>query len=73
MFAGAFKNVSNKIQIIFFKIYVMAPICMCMYVYETGTETDRFWKMTYGPDVENIELTIHLYNHNKPKDKKRVK
>ena len=38
-----------------------------------GTETDRFWKMKYGQEMEKIEITVHFYNHNKPKDKKRSK
>ena len=34
-----------------------------------GTVTDTFWKFMY----ENIEITLHFYNHNKPKDKKTSK
>ena len=36
-----------------------------------GTECDRMWKVMFGQNGQNIELTIHFYNHNKPKDKKQ--
>ena len=36
----------------------------------TGTESDRIWKITY---INNMEITLHFYNHNKPKDKKQSK
>ena len=32
-----------------------------------GTETDRLWKIVY---TQNTEITVHFYDHNKPKDKK---
>ena len=38
-----------------------------------GTEVDRIWKIRYGLGEENIEITLHFYNHNKPKDKKTSK
>ena len=34
-----------------------------------GTECDRVWKTVY----DQCELTVHFYNHNKPKDKKQSK
>ena len=36
---------------------------------ENGVECDRMWKIIY----QNIELTLHFYNHNKPKAKKQSK
>ena len=36
-----------------------------------GMETDRIWKIIYGPLLGKIEITLHFYNHNKPKDKKQ--
>ena len=27
----------------------------------------------YGPEVAKMEITLHFYNHNKPKDKKQSK
>ena len=39
-------------------------------VANTGTESDRIWKITY---INNMEITLHFYNHNKPKDKKQSK
>ena len=36
----------------------------------TGTESDRIWKITY---INNMDITLHFYNHNKPKDKKQSK
>ena len=38
-----------------------------------GTECDRLWKIMFGQNGRNIEITIHFYNHNKPKDKKQSK
>ena len=38
-----------------------------------GTECDRMWKVIFGQNGQNIELTIHFYNHNKLKDKKQSK
>ena len=38
-----------------------------------GTESDRHWKVRFGQDEQNIELTVHFYNHNKYKDKKQSK
>ena len=38
-----------------------------------GTESDRYWKVRFGQDEQNIELTVHFYNHNKYKDKKQSK
>ena len=38
-----------------------------------GTETDRLWKFPFGTDIESIDITLHFYNHNKPKDKKKSK
>ena len=38
-----------------------------------GTECDRIWKIMYGPEVAKMEITLHFYNHNKPKDKKQSK
>ena len=40
---------------------------------EHGTECDRIWKVKFGLHDNKIELTIHFYNHNKPKDKKQSK
>ena len=34
-----------------------------------GTECDRIWKILY----EHMDITLHFYNHNKPKDKKQSK
>ena len=34
-----------------------------------GTECDRIWKIMY----DQMEITLHFYNHNKPKDKKHSK
>ena len=38
-------------------------------VMSSGTESDRFWKIPF----EEIEITLHFYNHNKLKDKKQSK
>ena len=35
----------------------------------TGTESDRIWKFMFGLNTEKIEITLHFYNHKKPKDK----
>ena len=39
----------------------------------TGTESDRFWKTTFSQAGRDLVITIHFYNHNKPKDKKQSK
>ena len=39
-------------------------------VANTGTESDRIWKIMH---MNNMEITLHFYNHNKPKDKKQSK
>ena len=38
-----------------------------------GTESDRMWKTMYSLNDQQIELTIHFYNHNKPNAKKQSK
>ena len=38
-----------------------------------GTECDRMWKMMYGQNGQTSKITIHFYNHNKPKDRKQSK
>ena len=40
---------------------------------DNGTETDRIWKIMFGLNEGEIEITLHFYNHNKPKDKKQSK
>ena len=38
-----------------------------------GTECDQMWKFMFGQDKHRIEITVHFYNHKKPKDKKQSK
>ena len=40
---------------------------------DNGTETNRIWKIMFGLNEGKIEITLHFYNHNKPKDKKQSK
>ena len=42
-------------------------------VINKGVEGDRFWKIMFGQSGQNIELTVHFYNHNKPRAKKQSK
>ena len=39
----------------------------------TGTESDRFWKTIFRQAGKDLEITVHFYNHNKPRDKKQSK
>ena len=34
---------------------------------------DRMWKTMFGEKEQQIEITVHFYNHDKPKDKKQSK
>ena len=36
-----------------------------------GTESDRIWKTVVEHEERKSEITVHFYNHNKPKDKKQ--
>ena len=38
-----------------------------------GTECDRMWKTIFKQEEKKTEITVHFYNHNKPKDKKQSK
>ena len=38
---------------------------------EHNTECDRMWKLCLVKTAKNIDITVHFYNHNKPKDKKQ--
>ena len=42
-------------------------------VINNGKEGDRFWKIMFGQDDQHVEITLHFYNHNKPRDKKQSK
>ena len=45
----------------------------CIRINAKGTECDRLWKTRFGQEVHCAEITVHFYNHNKPKDKKQSK
>ena len=36
-----------------------------------GTESDRIWKIIFEHEGRKSEITVHFYNHNKPKHKKQ--
>ena len=38
-----------------------------------NTVCDRIWKVMFSSGDTKTELTVHFYNHNKPKDKKQSK
>ena len=40
---------------------------------DKGTVCDRMWKIMFSQGGQNVALTLHFYNHNKPRDKKQSK
>ena len=37
-------------------------------ILSTGTESDRMWKTIFSTGGKDLEITIHFYNLNKPRD-----
>ena len=40
---------------------------------DKGTVCDRMWKIMFSQGGQNVALTLHFHNHNKPRDKKQTK